>query len=347
MKYAIALFGMLVLWGCRSQHPEPRQVRPVKITEAVRAEFVDKDFVGMATADNAVNLAFKISGQILSLPVAKGDLVRKGQLLAELDPRDMRLANEADRSVYEQAKSQLERTERLLEHQAVSRSEYEQARTRYAQAKSAYENSLDALHQTRLLAPFAGVIERKSVEVYQRVIAGETILRLVDPESDKVEFTISESGLALLEHPGNTFTVMFDAYRGVSFPAVLKDYAKTSSDASGFPVALTLREVDRRKYRISPGMSCTITMQTPDELAGAVSLPLSAIYAPASGGDYVWIVGPDNRVRMHEVRLGGIYGTDRVIIDSGVAAGDRIVTAGVYQLQENDSVRILPNAPQR
>ena len=88
-------------------------------------------------------------------------------------------------------------------------------------------------------------------------------------------------------------------------------------------------------------MSCTITMQRVDNLAGAVSLPLTAIYAPAEGGDYVWIVDSADRVRRQPVTLGEIYGRDRVVIDRGVEPGDRVVTAGVYQLQPGEQVRIL------
>ena len=113
------------------------------------------------------------------------------------------------------------------------------------------------------------------------------------------------------------------------------------SDASGFPVSLTLENPDPARYRISPGMSCTITMQSADPVPDAVSLPVSAVYAPAEGGTYVWIVGADDRVTRREVKPGELFGRDRVVIDSGVAPGDRVVTAGVYQLREGERVRIL------
>ena len=60
-------------------------------------DYIERDFAGMATADDAVNLAFKISGQILSVDVSKGDYVKKGELLARLDPRDVELQKAADR----------------------------------------------------------------------------------------------------------------------------------------------------------------------------------------------------------------------------------------------------------
>lgn len=334
-------FILCSLCGCSRKRPAPEPVRPVKVTTATDAAWVDKDFAGMATPDDVVNLAFKLSGQVLDVPVAQGESVKKGQLLAELDPRDMELQVSANRSAFEQASSHLARIRRLLEHEAVSKQEYEAARTQYAQAKSVYENSMDLLKDTKLRAPFASVVEEKFVDNYERVQAGQAVIRVVNPVTTTVKFTLPESSLALLSKPSTRFTVEFDNYRNATFDARLKEYAKTSSNASGFPVSLTLEGVDTARYKISPGMSCIITMQTSDTVPGAVSLPLTAIYAPAEGGDYVWIVDSDDRVRRQAVTLGEPFGRDRVLIDSGVRPGDRVVIAGVYRLQQDERVKIL------
>jgi len=325
----------LLAGACGRKTPAPETVRSVKVTTAAGAGIIDKDFAGMATPDDAVNLAFKVAGQVLDVPVAQGQSVKKGALLAELDPRDIELQVAATRSAFEEARSQQQRMQRLVEHEAVSRQEAEAASTRYAQARSTYENTLDLLKDTRLRAPFAGVVERKYVDNFERVQAGQSILRLVNPVTTTVQFTLPETGLSL------RFTVEFDNYRGAAIPARLKEYVETSSDASGFPVSLTLENPDPARYRISPGMSCTITMQSADPVPDAVSLPVSAVYAPAEGGTYVWIVGADDRVTRREVKPGELFGRDRVVIDSGVAPGDRVVTAGVYQLREGERVRIL------
>lgn len=341
MRPIILILTVLLLWGCGHRQAASENVRPVKVAAASGTGFLDKDFAGMATPDDAVTLAFKLSGQVLEIPVSEGESVRKGALLAELDPRDIELKADAERSAFAEASSQLQRMKRLLEHEAVSRQEYESAQTRYAQVRSTYENTLDLLKDTKLRAPFSGVVEQKYVDNFERVQAGQAILRLVNPSTTTVKFTMPEGGLDALKDTSTRFTVEFDNYRGVVFPARLKDYVKTSSDASGFPVSLTLTKVDTTRYPISPGISCVVTMRSADAVPDAVSLPVSAIYAPAQGGNYVWVVGADNRVALRPVKLGELYGRDRVVIDSGVEPGDRVVTAGVYQLREGEQVRIL------
>lgn len=338
----IPILAIALLAGaCSRKTPAPAVVRPVKVATAAGAGLIDKDFAGMATPDDAVNLAFKVAGQVLDVPVSQCAGVKKGELLAELDPRDIELQVAATRSAFEETRSQQQRMQRLLEHEAVSRQEAEAAATRYAQARSTYENTLDLLKDTRLKAPFAGVVERKYVDNFERVQAGQPILRLVNPVTSTVQFTLPENALPLLRDSSTRFTVAFDNYRGAAIPARLKEYVETSSDASGFPVSLTLENSDPARYRISPGMSCTITMLSADPVPDAVSLPVSSVYAPAGGGTYVWIVGAGDRVMRREVTLGELFGRDRVVVDSGVAPGERVVTAGVYQLREGERVRIL------
>ncbi|MBE6182614.1 MAG: efflux RND transporter periplasmic adaptor subunit [Rikenellaceae bacterium] len=341
MRLFVFVFLLFGLSGCSQRQSSNNVARPVKVIIADRAGFIDKDFAGMATADDAVNLAFKVSGQVLAMPVSEGEVVAKGRLLAELDPRDIELQVAADRSAFEQARSQLARMERLVQHEAVSQQEVEVARTHFTQSQSTYKNSLDMLKETKLRAPFASVVERTYVDIYERVQAGQAIIRVVNPISTSVKFTLPESGLPLLTSDSTAFTVTFDNYRDVRFVARLKEYVKTSSDASGYPVSLKLIDVDPARYRIVPGMSCVVTMRSVDPQPDAVSVPLSAIYAPAQGGTYVWVVTSNDRVSRRKVTLGELYGRNQVIINSGVESGDRVVTAGVYRLREGEHVRIL------
>ena len=342
MRISSVLFLLALCGGCaRRATDSAGEVRPVKVTTASDAGYIRRDFAGMATPDDAVTLAFKLSGQVLDVPVAQGRSVDKGALLAELDSRDIELQVSADRSAFREADSQMQRMQRLLEHEAVSRQDAEAARTRYAQARATYENTLSLLKDTQLKAPFSGVIEAVYVDNYERVQSGQPILRLVDPRTTTVKFTLPEGALSSLADASTRFTVEFDNYRTHPFLARLKEYAKTSSDASGFPVSLTLEEVDTLLYRISPGMSCTITMLTADNRPDAVTLPVSAVYAPIGDGPFVWVVDSDQRVRCREVGLGELYGRDRVIVREGLRPGEQVVTAGVYQLRQGDQVRIL------
>lgn len=341
MKQLLILILSITCLACGRTAPKGSSVRPVKSVVAGAAEYLEKDFVGMATPDNAVNLAFKVSGQVLDTPVTTGQSVVQGELLAQLDPRDFELVVASDLSTFEQATSRLNRAERLLEREAVSRQEYESALASYAQAKSAYENSREILEQTNLRAPFSAVVERVYVDNFERVQSGQTILRIVEPLTTSVDFIIPESSLGTIAAPTTEFRVIFDNYPSVEFVAHLSDYAVTTSAAAGYPVGLTIVNPDTELYPISPGFSCTVTIRSEDPSRGAISLPLSAIYSPVSGGDYIWVIDSEDRVAMRRVTLGELYSSSQVIVTSGVESGERVVVAGVYQLKEGDKVRVI------
>ena len=124
--------------ACRRGDDKKSVPQPVKTTQVQRVDFLDRDFAGMATADDAVNMAFKIAGQVAGVDVSKGDYVRRGELLARLDSRDVELQVASDKAQYERARLQFERVSRLLEHEAVSQQEYESAESSLVQARSTY-----------------------------------------------------------------------------------------------------------------------------------------------------------------------------------------------------------------
>ena len=313
----------------------------MKSVVAQSVKYVTRDFAALSTADDAVTLAFKLSGRLVDVPVAKGMHVAKNQPLAELDSRDIQLQVEALRSAYNEVKSRLKRARRLLEYNAISTQEVESLESSLAQAESAYNNALDMLADSRIVAPFDGVVERVYVDTYERVSSGQAIVRIVRPRSTSVGFTAPEYLLSALENPTTKYFVLFDAYKGVEFNAVMKSFARTSSDALGFPVSLRLTDVDTLRYDISPGMTCIAKIAILESDSTAVSLPLTAIYAPIADEDYVWVIGDDNHVEMRRVRLGELTGNSSVVVLEGITPGERVVTAGVYHLSNGEKVRLL------
>lgn len=339
MRYFfIPLLSALIV-ACHAPNGEKESPpQPVKCTTAQPLKSLTRDFAALSMADDAVNLAFKLSGRVVDIPVAKGVMVKEGEVLARLDSRDVELQLSAASAAYDEAVSRLNRAERLLAHNAISEQEVESLRNAAVQAMAAKENAESLLADTRIVAPFDGVVERTYVDAFQRVASGETIVRIVKPRSTTVGFTAPESLVGVLSLPTTRFSVVFDAYPDIYFNAVIKSFARTSSDALGFPVSLRLTDVGN--YAISPGMTCIAIISLKEDTS-AVVLPLSAIYAPVGSYDSVWVVTADERVERRRVTLGGLTGSADVVVVGGVDAGERVVTAGVYQLTEGEKVKII------
>lgn len=342
MYRSLSLFAVIfVACGGGVSDTKTTPPRVVKCITTTTSETIQKSFAGLSTPEMEANLAFKVAGQIISIPVITGEVVEPGNVMAQIDPRDLELIVAADRSSYEETKSSYERAMRLVSHEAISRQEAERAESAYSRSKSNYENSINLLDQTTLRAPFQAVVEKIMTQEYQRVQAGETIMRIVSPTTDQVSFTLPESMLSLLNDSLTRFSIQFDNYPQERFEAVVLESARSSSDASGFPVVLKFQNPSPTKYYINSGLSCSVIMRSRERDLGSVVLPISAIYAPTKGGTYVWIVDAKNQVKLRSVKLGTPIGVESVMVDEGVSGGEIVVVAGVYQLANNQKVKIL------
>lgn len=281
---------------------------------------------------------------IINLPVIEGEKVKKGQLIAAIDPRDIALQYAATKSAYETAAAQVERNKRLLSRQAISVQEYEISLANYQKAKSEYELSVNNMRDTKLTAPFDGSIEKRLVENYQRVNSGEGIVQLVNTHNLRIKFTIPDAYLYLLRTKDPRFLVEFDTFKGHVFQAKLEEYLDISTDGTGIPVSITIDDpsFDRDLYAVKPGFTCSIRFTAdvgPLVQDSWTIIPLSAVFGESEGKKmYVWVV-EDNKVHKREVTVNAPTGEAQVLISKGLKPEEKIVIAGVYQLVEGENVK--------
>ena len=141
-EFGFVLAAAILLAGCgQKKETTTTTARPVKTTIVESRSIIRKDFSGIVEAVEYVKLAFRVNGQIIQLPVIEGQKVKKGQLIAAIDPRDIALQYAATKSAYETASAQVERNKRLLSRQAISVQEYEISLANFQKAKSEYELS--------------------------------------------------------------------------------------------------------------------------------------------------------------------------------------------------------------
>ena len=326
--YLFAIGVMLLVTSCgHKKEGDATLIRPVKTATASSQSVIRKDFSGIVEAVEYVKLAFRVSGQVINLPVVEGQRVKKGQLIAAIDPRDISLQYAADKAAYETAAAQVERNKRLLGRQAISVQEYEISVANYQKAKSAYELSSNNMRDTKLTAPFDGSIEKRLVENYQRVNSGEGIVQLVNTKDV-------------------TFKVVFDTYPDTVFNAKLEEYLDISTAGTGIPVTITIEDpaFNRSLYDVKPGFTCKIKLASdvaPFLEEKLVNIPLSAIFGESENQrTYVWVV-KDNKVSKREVTVYSPTGEANALISTGVQPGETIVIAGVHQLVDGQTVKVI------
>lgn len=107
-EFGFVLAAAILLAGCgQKKETTTTTARPVKTTIVESRSIIRKDFSGIVEAVEYVKLAFRVNGQIIQLPVIEGQKVKKGQLIAAIDPRDIALQYAATKSAYETASAQV------------------------------------------------------------------------------------------------------------------------------------------------------------------------------------------------------------------------------------------------
>ena len=345
----VSIFVLALLSSCgKSKEQKTEVIRPVKLLKVEPLSSLSKSFTGIIEADELSDLTFKVSGTLSEFFVAEGEKLSKNQLIASLDPRDMALQLETARTTYLTAKSKLERNERLLARQAISKQDFESSQAEYTKAKASFENAQNALGDTKLKAPFDGFVEKKYVDNYQKIQAGEKIVKLVNPARLNIKFMLPESNIKLLRE-NNTLEVEFEAIKGQKFAGKIKEFVSASSDGSGIPVTAVISdpEFDKVKSLISPGFTCSVTIVTTGDQSepAGIAVPLSAVFNDSeTGEESVWIYNKEaGAVNRKQVKLGALVNNNMVLIESGLSQGDLILAAGVFNVYEGERVNVLEN----
>jgi len=350
----------LALAGCEAPTPppiEPTEVsRPAQMQVVSAAELSsDLRFPGRVRAVQRVELAFNVPGQIVELPVAEGEAVKAGALLARLDPAAYQTALDVAQAELDAATAEYERVRRLWERsQAVARAEVDRKRTAMEVARSRFAAAQKDLADTRLTAPFAGIVARRLADNFQNVQAKEPVVSLQNPDALEIVIHVPERVVRGEPRRAAGFAV-FDDLPERRLPVTLKSFA-TEADPQTQTYEVVLGLTPPPDLRVLPGMGVAVLPDTVAALtdgegedvadgAAPVLVPVAAVVAAADGTPTVWVVDPESgKVSRRTIETGALQGADVTVL-SGLAPGERIVTAGVHSLREG--MRVHPLAAER
>jgi RND family efflux transporter MFP subunit len=336
----------LVLAGCQEQAPPPSPAevsRPAEILEIVPAGLGSGlRFPGRVRAVQRAELAVNGPGQLVEFPVAEGEAVAPGDLIARLDPESFETRLAAAQAEFDKATADYERVRELWERsKAVPRAQVDQKRTAMEVARSTFAAARKDLDDARLTAPFGGVIARRLVEPFQNVQAKEAVVSLQNV--DELEVVIHVPERVVRGEPKRVAAfAQFADMPERRFPVTLKSYA-TEADRQTQTYEVVLGLTRPAGVSLLPGMALEVfPAETPaGEEQASVLVPLRAVRAGTDGSPGVWVVDPESsRVSRRPITVGTIQGQDIVVL-AGLRPGERIVTAGVNHLRDGMLVHPL------
>ena len=336
---AIIICCLVLLAGCANNNKEQNEIiRRVKTEPVQQADsLVIKHYPGVIKAAGDMNLAFRVAGQIQKVLVTEGSYVKEGQLVAQIDPRDYRVQLDVAQAQYEQVKAEAERVIELHSRGSVTGNDYDKAVSGLKMIEAKLKNANDQLNDTRLLAPFAGYIQKVNFLENELIDAGMPVASLIDVSNLQVEVEIPVS-LYVKRETIHSYSATQPTVPDKPIQLELLNYSKKASNNQMYK--LYLRLAPASQPLLAPGMDVevSIVQKNSEELQACV--PLSALFREGSK-TFVWIYQSGGKVQKREVVTGKLTGDGRIRIVSGVQINEKVVVAGVNNLSENDQVEPL------
>jgi multidrug efflux system membrane fusion protein len=303
--------------------------------------------VGDLAAVHQVNVTSDVSGRITDIMFTAGSGVKAGSPLIQLFDAPERADLASFKAQATVAQLSLERAKQLASRQFGPQATVDSTQATFDQANAGIARTEAIISQKLVRAPFDGELGVRHVEVGQFLTAGTQIVTLTDLSAVYANFTTTEKDSATLK-VGQTVRAVVDAYPGRKFEGKITTIEpQISTDTRNIRIQATIDNPDRI---LKPGMFATTTVVLPDKPA-VITVPETAVDYTLYG-DSVYLITEnktdDGKTSLTAVRTfvrTGDRVEGRVVIASGLKAGDRVVAAGQLKLQSGAAVAISADPP--
>jgi RND family efflux transporter MFP subunit len=334
MKFIFILFAA-TLAACGSKIAPVTTVQSALTTRVgIHATAGGESYSGQVRARHELALGFRTGGKIIERNVITGDRIKAGQVLARLDPADAALQLAAALAQFTLANNDVGRSRVLKSRGFISQAALDAKEAALQAARAQAGLARNQLDYTRLRAAHDGVVAATLAEAGQVVNAGQTVLLLAQSDAWEVAIDIPEQKLSG-HHVGESAQVRIGD--GAPIPGRVRELSQSADPASR---TYTARIAFTASHDSALGMTAQVVFE--NSTVDALLIPLSALYQTENGAA-VWIVAADGHVSLRAVKVKA-YLDEGAVISSGLARGERIVTAGVHRLSNNEKIKILESA---
>ncbi len=342
---AVPLFTVLALTGCKKPTASAAGAKPPGGGFAVQAVVIEArvqpvseslSLVGSVTANEMVEIKSETDGTLEEILFNEGQSVKQGDLLLRLD--DVKLAatvSEAEAN-FKLTQSIYERNKQLLRDKLISQQEFDQADAQFQGSQASLDLKRRQLRDTKIVAPFKGVVGARQVSPGQVISKNTTLTWLVDLDPVKVEVNIPERYLSQVTI-GQSVEFSVAAFSGQRFKGEV--YFISPQLDSATRTALVKARIPNPGHKLKGGMFASLALNLQLREA-AIVIPEPAL---VSNGEmvYVFIVDDKGTAQMRPVKL-GLRMAGKVEVLSGLQPGDKVVVEGVQKIFPGVPVKPAP-----
>ncbi len=306
-------------------------------TETVGRIAAQKDFTvsGNIEGLKTVNMGFLVSGRIANINGEEGCLIRKGALIAAIEPTNYTIAKEMADVQVAQASDEYERLKLMYERKSISESDFKKSQFALDGARAQQKLREKDLADTRLYAEIGGMLLKKRAEEGEIVSSGLPILTLADISRVKVIAYIPENRLKDIKI-GQEVAVSIDAIDKKGTGKISEVGGVADPATRSFTVKI---EMDNPDLSIRPGMIAEVSFASPAE-EKVLAVRSTCLLHTSDDVPYVYVVDNEKgRAYRRTVSIGSLWG-DYIEIVSGLEEGETIVSGGKQKLSNGSRISI-------
>jgi len=317
---------------------KPVVVQLVNVKNAITEhEFT---FPAKVKAKTTVDVSFLVGGRLVELNLPEGKQIKKGQVIARLDPEPFERAVRMAEVKVKQAELELKRVKAIATKGIGSEKSVDNAQVNFELAQIELENAKANLEYSVLSAPFDALVSKRLIENKGFIKTGAAIARLQDLSRIHFHFDVSER---LVNQYNRSQVVKATAYIDGSVNKEFDiQYVEYSTEPD--PVSQTYEVVYAMDapsdIKITPGIRATVSLTGSDEtLPNVLGVPMTALVTGADQTISVWVYdGETHRIHLQPIVTGPMV-NGWVAVLSGLESGQQVVAAGVSQMKEGLLVR--------
>ncbi|MDV6250766.1 efflux RND transporter periplasmic adaptor subunit [Vibrio sp. EA2] len=346
------LCSPLFLSGCGDKGPEKALETPRVKVVSLEGSKVDDNlyFPAVANAADRSHLSFRVAGEVSSVRVKEGDMVKKDDIIATLDPTDYQLDVDNATARFSVVDSQYRRSRPLVDKGLLAKSQFDEIAAQRQIALAELKLAQLRLSFTTLKAPVDGIISRVNIDQFENVQVGQHVVNI--HSLDRFEVLIQLPDRLYVKQPPTeerltSIQAVVRVPSGNEYTGTVKEFTTEPDPATGtFTVTLSL-PMPKDEY-ILDGMAVEVTSK--DEKVGldldvGLNVPIEAIFN--ADGDaldrqnkFVWVLNDDNTVSRKQIRTGKASKASIQVLD-GLELNDQVVVAGVARLREGMKVEVV------
>lgn len=335
MKKLILCLASFLLVACGSkQQTAEEETISVKIESVTpSSNYSQLPYVGVVEEESSTSVSFTGMAMLKTLTVSEGQSVRRGQLLAVIDETRARNTLMTTKAALDQALDAQARMKLLHETQSLPDMKWVEVESKVQQAQSAYDIAKKNLEDCRIFAPVSGVVGTKIMNVGETVLPTEPVLTILSIDRVKVRVSIPEREISDIES-GTPTQITVDALQGETFQGGRIEKG-VSADALTHTYDIRI-SVPNPGHRLLPGMVARVTMGKKGFEEKKITLPVQSVQETSDKQLFVW-TAKNGKAHRTNVTIGQATG-NRVVIESGLTEGDKVIVEGYQKVGEGTPV---------